>query len=350
MKKSKAIIAITTLAILATTVAVVSCKKDNGNTLNQKGYTIRQPADIRQMEDPRTYMLDFKKKLTESKDNEAFSLDDAAWHLACLANLDFCNVNVKYDDFQFDTVEMQVNVSDGIILLSDLRSAYEQMCAEIQQFKKGFNRYDQNMYYINVSINTDGNAKIALMTSFTTDSKDFANHTWYFSDAFAGLTVCYQYYSDDSIYIWNDKAVSELARVLNIFEHHDYEIPLPGGLIQIVYFPTRNHSFDYTNTAEDPYGSDFYHNSRVFVLKGSIDLINHILDVYEMCTCVDSYAALAYDYIDDNLYTYEHPVNWNVIAHTVYDPYNHQLVTIYHELYVEYGRLITPNPPGPEPN
>ena len=123
MKKSKLVISIIILAIMATTVAVVSCKKDNGNTSTQKGYTIRQPADIRQLEDPRTYMLDFKKKLTESKDNEAFNIDDAAWHLACLANLDFCNVNVECDDFQFDTIEMQVNVTDGIILLGDLRTA-----------------------------------------------------------------------------------------------------------------------------------------------------------------------------------------------------------------------------------
>ena len=350
MKKSKAIIAITALAILATTVAVVSCKKDNGNDSSLKGYTIQQPADIRQIEDPEAYMLDFKKKLTESKDNEAFSLDDAAWHLACLANLDFCNVNVKYDDFQFDTVEIQVDVTDGIILLGDLRSAYEQMCDEIQQFKKGFNRYDQNMYYINVSINTDGNAKIALMTSFTTDSKDPLIHTWYFSDIFAGLTVCYQYYSDDSIYIWDGLAATELERVLNLFEHHEYEISVPGGH-QAYYFPTRNHTFDYTNT-EDPYGSDFYSDSRVWALRDNNGgLSDYALDVLEMCICLDSYLALGYDYMNDNLYDNEHIMCWKVY-HNTYIPSGiiHFPKIYYHQLYVEYGRLITPNPPGPEPN
>lgn len=341
MKTGKTLFTVIIMAILATTVAVVSCKKDGANASNQKGYTMQQALDIRQMEDPRSYMIDFKKKLTESKDNEAFNLEDAAWHLACLANLDFCNVNVECDDFQFDTVEMQVNVTDGIILMGDLSTAYEQMCTEIQQFRKGFNHYDQNLYYINVSIGDDGNAKIALMTSFTTASKDL--HTWYFSDIFTALDVCYEYYSDDSTYVWDSLAATELQRVLNLFEHHEYEIPLPGGLTQIVYFPSRNHTFDYNNTV-DPYGSIFYNNSRVFALRGSYDYLNnYVLDVLTMCICLDSYLGLGYEYISQ--YDYEHPMCWKVIPKSIYHGQGGK--TIYHQLQIDYGRLITANPPDP---
>ena len=117
MKKSRLILAIIAMAIVAIAVAFVSCKKDSENASNQKNYTIQPSVDIRQIEDLNAYFSNFKKKMTENKANEAFSLEDAAWHLACLANLDFCKVNVEYDNVQFDTVEMQVNVSGDAMLL-----------------------------------------------------------------------------------------------------------------------------------------------------------------------------------------------------------------------------------------
>ncbi len=339
MNKSKSIIAIMFLAIVATAVAFVSCKKDNENAPNTKAYTVQQAADIRQMEDPLAYMKDFKKKLTESKDNEAFNLDDAAWHLACLANLDFCNVNVEYDDFQFDTLEMQVNVTDGVILLGDLRAAYEQMCTEILQFKKGISHCDQNLYYINVAIGADSNAKIAVMSSYTIASKSLGDHTWYFEDDFLAYVNCYENFSSDSTYVWNTTASNELTRVLNLFEHHEYEISGPNGS-QIYYFPTRNHTFNYPN-CPDPYGSDYLYNSRTFAV--TVTSGTYILSRQEMCYCLDSYLGLGYDFINDNLYSYEHPMCWKVTPVEI----SNWPKLDYHKLYVEYGRLITPNPPGP---
>ncbi len=346
MKTGKTLFTVIIMAILATTVAVVSCKKDGANASNQKGYTMQQAPDIRQMEDPRSYMIDFKKKLTESKDNEAFNLEDAAWHLACLANLDFCNVNVECDDFQFDTVEMQVNVTDGIILMGDLSTAYEQMCTEIQQFRKGFNYYDQNLYYINVSIGDDGNAKIALMTSYNINSKYIWDHTWYYDDVYDALDSCDYYFSSDSIYTWNTTAARELKRVLNLIEHHEYEISLPGGLNQIIYFPTRNHTFDYHY--QDPYYSTFVDNSRVFAKRTKNEGYIYYLDLLEVCYCLDSYLHLGYDFMSDNLYPFEHIICWNVTP--INEHTTHIWWTHYHELYVEYGRLITANPPGPYPD
>jgi len=349
MRTHKIVFAIIAMAILATAVAIVSCKKNNESALNvtsPKGYTVQQAADIRQMEDPQAYILDFKKKLTESKDNEAFELDDAAWHLSCLANLEFCNVNVEYDDFQFDTLEMQVNVMDGVILLGDLRTAYEQMCAKIQQFKKGFNHCDQNLYFIKLSIGADGNVKIALMTSYTATSKDLIDHTWYFSDEFSALLACNEYFSTDSTYLWNGLAATELQRILNLYEHHEYGIPGPGGSIQEVFFPTRDHTFNYVSD-NDPYGSPFYVNSRVFAGEGdAVSSSTFILSKDEMCYCLDSYLGLGYDFIADNLYSYEHPICWQIDC-LIYHPQNYKWWIYYHNLYVEYGRLITPNPPGP---
>lgn len=343
MKNSKSFVAIIAMAILVTTVAVVSCKKDNENALNQKSYTIQQAADIRQIEDPKAYILDFKKKLTESKSDEAYNLDDAAWHLACLANLDFCKVNVEYNDVQFDTVEMQVIVTNGVVLLSDLNAAYEQMCMEIQQFKKGFSHNNQNLYYINVSIGTDGNAKIALMTSFSTASKDLEDHTWYFENYYEAYMACYDYFTSDSTYLWYTTAKRELQRILNLYDHQEnYQIG-PGGSIMMCYIPTRNHTFDYTNNT-DPYGSNFLGNARLFTTESDVVIPNNTLTTDEMCYCLDSYLGLGYDFIDDNLYTNERPVCW-IVDTIIVPPHNNRWYTYGHQLYVEYGRPLTGNEP-----
>lgn len=335
MKTSRLFLAIIALAIVATVVAFVSCKKETEKALNQKYYTIQQAADIRQMDNPRSYFIDFKKKLTESKSDEAFNLDDAAWHIACLANLEFCKVNVEYDNVQFDTVEMQVNVTDGVVLLSDLNIAHEQMCTEIQQFKKGFCHENQNLYYINMSIGADGNAKVALMTSLNNASKGLEDHTWYFDSFYEAYMACDEYFTYDSTYLWYTTAKRELQRILNLYDHQEnYQIG-PGGIIMVCYLPTRNHTFDYTNSI-DTYGSIYLSNARLFTIQSGVDTPNRVLTTDEMCYCLDSYLGLGYDYIDDNLYFNERPVCWTVDT-IVAPPDINRWYTYGHQLYVEYG-------------
>lgn len=343
MKKSNSIIAIITMAILVTAVAVVSCKKETEKALNPKTYNVQQSIDYRQIEDKLTYFEDFRQKMMESKGDEAYNLEDAAWHLACLANFDFCKVNVEYNDVQFDTVEMQVNVTDGVVLLSDLNAAYEQMCTEIQQFKKGFTHNNQNLYYINVSLNADGNAKIALMTSFKISSKDLENHTWHFDDYYNAFVECYDNLSVDSIYLWNGTAARELKRVLNLIEHHENDSSDMNN-IQVNYIPTRSHNFDYH--CQDPYGSSFYNNSRVFAAATyNYSAPNFVISHDDMCYCFDSYLGLGYDYINDNLYEDERPVCW-IINIAVTPHVNNRWYIHYHQLHVEYGQLVSGNQSG----
>ena len=332
-----------TLAILAmvvatlVSVAIVSCKKED--TVAPTGQHAAKAAFTPpQVDDMNAYLKDFKQRMQSAAkgDDEALSLDEAAWHLACLANVDFCKINVEYNDVQFDTVEMQVNASDGAIAMSDLNTAYEQMRNEIQQFKKGFNHCDQNLYFINVFINGSGDARIALMTSFTLGSKGWETHPWYYSDPFELADVCDMYFSEDSVYYWNGLASSELQRILNLYEHHENGSGIDGA---VCYIPTRSHTFDYTNTY-DPYisGYNYINESRVFAKKYTQPYL-YIFHIYEMCYCLDSYLALGYDYINDNLYSHEHPVCWTVTPVTnTPNPYRYYY---YHQLHVEYGNSIT---------
>lgn len=342
MKKSNSILAMVAMAILVTTVAIVSCKKETDNALNQRRNNTQRTVDISQIDDMTAYFKDFRRKMTGSRGDEAMNIEDAAWHLASLANIDYCRVNVEYNEVEFDTIEMQVNVMDGIMLISDINLAYNQMCAEIQQFKKDFNHYDQNLYFINVFINGNGIAKIALMTSYTSLSRDLDDHHWYFPETFyfSMDSVCDLYFNNSTQYSWDSIARDQLNRILNFYEHHTNTPDV------ISYIPTRNHTFEYPNYP-DSYGSPFLDNSRVFagdVCVGG----TFILTLNEMCYCLDSYLGLGYDYIDDNLYENEHPVSWVITpAYTHFS--NHKWPTRYHKLAVQYGQLYSNNnQPNPD--
>ena len=207
------------IMVAAIALAIVSCKKETANTLNQKANET-QAFDFRQINDMNAYLANFKAKMFESKSDEAYSLNDAAWHLASLANRDFCNASIKYDNVQFDTVKMNVTITDGTVLLTDLGAAYEQMCTIIRQFKSGFTHDNQILYFINMFINVDGNARIALMTTYATPAKDLDDHHWYFPDIFGYVdSVCLYHFDSNSQYAWDGYGKTELQARYLLHQH-----------------------------------------------------------------------------------------------------------------------------------
>ena len=335
MKKSLSF-AIYAMAALATMFAMDSCKKENQNVKfnnSNSGQSVSH-FDPSLITDMNAYVKEFKQRMNNSKDGETLTLEEAAWHLSCLANIDFCRINVEYSDFLFDTVDMQVDITNDVMLMTDFCMAYERMCFEIQQFKKGFNHLDQNMYFIKVSIDDKGKAKIALMTSYTKNSKDLYNNQWYFEDVWDAVLTCSEHFSDDSIYVWNTTAARELERVLNLFEHHENSNTPIGPMI--CYIPTRNHDFNYTNTY-DPYGSEnsYINESRVFAKRYNQSSSGYTFEGLEMCYCLDSYLGLGYDFLNDHLYYHEFPVSWTVTPVEFHDNSGYYY---YHNLHVEYGR------------
>lgn len=312
--------------------AIVSCKKETNNALSQRANNI-QPFDSRQIEDMNAYLKDFKAKMAESKSDESYTLNDAAWHLASLANRDFCRINVEYDDVQFDTIEMSVNVNDGMVLLGDLNTAYEQMCNEIRKFKAGFSHNNQNLYFVNMFINADGNAQIALMTTFFADSKGWEDHQWYFSDAFELVDICDSLFDSNTQYGWDSIGRVELQRILNCYEHHSMNPNMMN-----YYIPTQTAIFSFSTSYTDPYGSPFVNDSRLFAkISAYYDDYQYYLSNDEMCYCIDSYLGLGYDYLAAHpLHKWERPACWVVSDAT--DNYGRWFVH-YHVLTVQYARL-----------
>lgn len=111
--KKKVIFIATFLVIVATAVAVVSCKKETTNALQYgNSQSTTKTFKVPEVDDMNAYLKGFKQKMQESlyaKDDEMFSLEEAAWHLSSVANYDFANANVEYTDLRFDTLQYQVN-------------------------------------------------------------------------------------------------------------------------------------------------------------------------------------------------------------------------------------------------
>ena len=331
MKTSKSIIAIIAMAILATAVAFVSCKKDNENTLSPKAYNVQQSFDYRQIEDKLTYFEDFRKKMTESKGDEAFNVEDAAWHLASLANVDLCNANVEFNNVRFDTIEMQIKVNEGVVEMKELRLAYEQMLKEIQSVEETLGLDNQNLRFVDVFISKNGIAKIVLMTTSNILSRNLYDNYWYFPDTFGYLdSICYVQFTNYQ-YQWTTTAKRELERVMNVFEGR--ETPYASS-----YIPTRTMSFDFPQWS-DPYGSPFDLDSRLCAGKFS-------LSQDDMCYCLDSYLGLGVDYLANNYYVDdEYPIYWTIKPIDTVFP-NDNLHSYYHRLNVRFG---TPIPNGSTP-
>lgn len=340
MKNSKSIMAIIAIAILATTVAVVSCKKDNQKDLMTNNQTrLSEKASMRQIDDMCAYLREFKQKMLESTGEETLNLEDAAWHLACLANLEHCNINVKFDDVRFDTVYMQVNVTEGGILMSDLRTVYEQMWPAIEKFQKDLGLDHQNLRFVNMSISESGQAGISMMTTFFSAEK--LDHLWYFPSYSSADSICDYYFNSGLMYVWNTGAISNLRAALNILESH-YQSHYPG---MMCYFPTRSHDFYYYSWT-DPYGSPFYNNSRLFAYNyGNFDS-TYYLSANEMCYCLDSYLGMGIDYLSayPGIYDEELPVSWSIAGNN-----DTQRKMLYHTLTVQYGRP-SKIVPGPDPD
>lgn len=324
------------IIVITIAVAIVSCKKETDNIASQSTNNI-QASDFRQIKDIDAYLKDFKVKMAENKSDESYNLNDAAWHLACLANRDFCRIDGEYDDMKFDTIEMQVRITNGTVLLSDINAAYEQMCDEIQLFKEGFSLNSQKLYFINMLINADGNAKIALVTSYIHASKDLDDHHWYFPYDFGYVEDFCDSVFDSSIqYRWDTVATKKLEQVLNSIEHHSTN---PNNMNY--YIPTQDNTFSFFSPHADPYGSPFVNNSRLFAKTNPYEEYPYNIPNDEMCYCLDSYLGLAYDYLAANsIYQWERPAFWVVSSAT--SSYGRWFVH-YHKLFVQYARLPLEN-------
>ncbi len=342
MKKRNLTLAILVMVVATlVSVAIVSCKKED--TVAPTGQHAAKAAFTPpQVDDMNAYLKAFKQRMQSAAkgDDEALSLDEAAWHLSSVANYEYANASSKFDNIEFDTLDLQVKLTDGAVSLSDLNLAYELMVKKIKKFQNSLRHDNQGIHFINVFISDNGNAKVAIMITYNTMAKNLDENYWYFDPSVNIDSICELYYYDDSTYTWDGTAVRELTRILNLFESYQ------NGPDVSYYTPAESKTFEYNYFDWfDQYGSPFYRDSR---LCAFYDYSYHDLSMEEMCYCIDSYLGLGYYYLE-NANSSKRPVSWVVSSKSKwFYEYHDRSTTFFHKLEVQYGNLHTHNP-GPYP-
>lgn len=327
--KTKRFFIATLLVVVATTIAMVSCKKENQGTLLNNSQSVKAftPPVV---DDMNAYLKDFKQKMQNvTRDgNETLSLEEAAWHLSSVANYDFGNVNVEYDNVRFDTLHNAVNITDGVILMSDLAVTYENISTDIDEFYHSLVLENKHFKFIDVTISEQGEVKVCLITTFSE-----MNRWHYFPDS----TFCDQFFSDYVYYYANGNAVTELRRLFNLNLATDLEVHERNYYIQY-----RTKVFYFKHWLEDI--NNYCPNSLHYRLFCTDGYFYDCIPKEDMCYYLDSYCGLA----ADNAQLEESVIFGNVeMIYGVmpeYEPDNHDRTrdcqTGHHLLTVTYGCVM----------
>lgn len=336
MKKFKLSAICVVMAAMAMTLALGSCKKEAPNAMLDPQKPTPQKFDPTQIEDMNAYLANFKQRMksTERGEDETLSLEEAAWHLSSVANYDFANANVEFNDIRFDTLYSNVAITNGAILLSDLGAAYERISTDIDKFYHSLSLDEKHFRFIDASISEKGAVTISLMTTFIHSSKYLGDTLWYYPDMWELNLDCYNFFDGYTELPSSTTGRRELERFLNWKESHNIY-----GNGSYYYTVTYRENFYYRDEI-DPFGSPNYLNSRLYACMGNfdVDILPYI------CYLCDSFLGLGFEHCPAGLYI----INWKVI-YSLENPFDHEHHGKEHyTLLVKYGERHkhTPSPGG----
>ena len=333
MKNTKSSIAILVMAIVVfVSITVVSCKKESPDSKNEPKVQSFYPGKIENMNE---YLMEFKHKIgsTTKSDNENMNIEEATWHLSSLANFDFSNANVTYNNILIDTLYSHINIVRGGVSMDNLGLTYSAISNAIDSYYHSLNLENKHFRYINATISEEGEVTVSMIITYNDDDQ---YHLWYPSDT----VYCDEYFSPETTsYPAQGFGRTELERVLNIIDSRPTE-PDQG---RVYYVPSRKVGFLFTDYI-DPYGAPNFMDSRLFCTQGyfSVDIGQY------MCYYLCSYHELGRSVLSD-MYTNEDIISWSIqwkiYSNAKPSPLYPQIG--YHYLEVQLGyNAYTPNPPG----
>lgn len=178
MKKTNIVIT-TLLVMVATAVAVVSCKKEKlDQNKNDSEQTVQNADNMDE------YLMAFKKKLLSAeKGGETISLEQAERDLGNLLNFDFGDANYATNEFHQDTLCAKLTkTANGQVDLSQLAATYNVLFPQIRDAYNNVCLQNKSVYFIACSLSDDAktddesDVEIILMTrGFNEDNNTEGN-------------------------------------------------------------------------------------------------------------------------------------------------------------------------------
>lgn len=324
MKTKLKTIALTAIMLTATLsiITFVACNKKN-ETVGMISQTVQNQGIVYQknVPDRSAYIAEFEKKIQSmDKSDEFLTVDNANCFLFDILNYDFGDIQYNKKAMSYETTTYTVNVSNGVINLSDFADLYRQISAHVYDYYHSLNLVNPHFYYIFPKIEAfEANANQATVTVETALSSGVPVRDMNFDD-----TLC-DYFPADSTYDWPE-AADTLQFYFNL-QCPSCQFSNPGRY----YFTTPvPHIF-------------FYWNHPEIFYCGSCVISQTYLNGDEMCALLNDYLDMAADY------AMEHEglcVMSSVITAGSGLKVDNEPVPIYHNVTVYYS-TITTGPTGP---
>ena len=316
------------LMAAAVAVAVVSCKKENPNAMLGSASVPAKVFSPPKVDDMNAYLKDFKQKMqtVTRGDDEMLSLEEAAWHLSSVANYDFANANVAFDDIRFDTLHYQVCVTNGQVLLTDLNAVYANVAGDIDAFYHSLDLHEKHFRFINATISHEGNVTVALLTTFKRSSRgtnDLEDHLWYYEDYWDLQVECNSFCDEYETLPASTTGRELLERFLNWKLSH--------GIETRYYYTITSYEEFYYRYETDPYGSPNFMDSRLFANNGGLNM-----DIKpRFCYLCDSSLGLGSSNCPQELYV----IHWSVFYHQEppFEQFQERFWKEHYRILVAYG-------------
>ena len=306
--------------VVAIAVAVVSCKKDSPNAMLNSAPKPVKTFSPPKVDDMNAYLKDFKQRMQSAtrEDIETLSLEEAAWHLSSVANYDFANANVPFNDIRFDTLYNTVAVTNGSVLLSDLSASYDRISSDIDKFYHNLTLEGKHFRFINADISEEGIVTMSLVTTFIRSSRYLEDTLYYYDDIWDLEVECGLFRDEYEALPASTLGRSQLERFLNWKISHIAEV-------RYYYTATCYEEFYYRDEI-DSYGSPNYMNSRLFANDGG-----HNMDIKpRFCYLCDSNLELGASNCPSGLYL----MYWRV-----YDEYEPPFTEYHERFWKEHYRI-----------
>lgn len=156
MKKSRIILGVIALAIVAAMIVACTKEKEKENRVAQdKG----ELTTVSKEDDMSAYLKQFKEKMqSAAKGDETLSIEDARWHLESVLNYTYGDAGHEISDIQCDTFYYTLHASGDEVTLARLNEAFITLSKDVE-----------NAY---ADCNLPEKSILAIQTVFENESKD----------------------------------------------------------------------------------------------------------------------------------------------------------------------------------
>ena len=174
------------VTIIASSLFIYSCQKENitdKKSDNQSEQTLKNSPLI-------TRIIDFRNKVDVVRENPSFKsgddpmeVDTAIWYLEAISNYTYSNAGFDFDQKLTDSSFVSVPITNGLILLTDFQTTYDQIIGILSDYNESIPTTDKQFLVADVSLNETTNNDVTFKVTYSFGTKETTivtnEYPWY---------------------------------------------------------------------------------------------------------------------------------------------------------------------------